>query len=308
VPRNPFADPHFLPALAIVAVLLAVGVTAVLLAERKPLRVLRRSTLFVRMRTWLWIAPLFVVCLFVGGFVLFVPAVFVTVQALSEYVRLVGLGRRYGLLLMIWSLVGLIVASVARDFFVLLPFGFFIVLTIIPVASGQVEGAARQVAAALFGYVYVGLPIAFLAWVNAGQPWGTEFLLLLAAGVGLSDVAGFAAGSALRTPRLPALAGGGKTWSATAGNLLGAAAGVAALTVVIPAGWGLAEVIALAVATGLGSVWGDLTGALLKRDFAVKDTGSLLFGFGGLLERVDSLLFAAPLGYFAILIADRLTG
>ena len=47
---------------------------------------------------------------------------------------------------------------------------------------------------------------------------------------------------------------------------------------------------------------------LLKRDFAVKDTGSLLFGFGGLLERVDSLLFAAPLGYFAILIADRLTG
>jgi phosphatidate cytidylyltransferase len=306
VPGNPLADPQFLPTLAVVAVLLAVGVAAVLLAERKPLRVLRRSTLFVRMRTWLWIAPLFVVCLFAGGFVLFVPAVFVTLQAISEYVRLVGLGRRYGLLLMVWALIGLIVGSVARDFFVLLPFGFFIVLTLIPVASGQVEGAARQVAAALFGYVYVGLPMAFLAWVKTGQPWGTEFLLLLAAGVGLSDVAGFAAGTALHTPRLPALAGGGKTWSATAGNLLGAAAGVAALTVAVPIDWGVADVVALAAATGLGSVWGDLTGALLKRDFAVKDTGSLLFGFGGLLERVDSLLFAAPLGYLAILLADRL--
>jgi phosphatidate cytidylyltransferase len=306
VPDNPLADPQFLPTLAVVAVLLAVGVAAVLLAERKPLRVLRRSTLFVRMRTWLWIAPLFVVCLFAGGFVLFVPAVFVTLQAISEYVRLVGLGRRYGLLLMVWALIGLIVGSVARDFFVLLPFGFFIVLTLIPVASGQVEGAARQVAAALFGYVYVGLPMAFLAWVKTGQPWGTEFLLLLAAGVGLSDVAGFAAGTALHTPRLPALAGGGKTWSATAGNLLGAAAGVAALTVAVPIDWDLADVVALAAATGLGSVWGDLTGALLKRDFAVKDTGSLLFGFGGLLERVDSLLFAAPLGYLAILLADRL--
>jgi phosphatidate cytidylyltransferase len=307
VPRNPFADPSFLPTLAVVAVLLAVGVTAVLLAERKPLRVLRRSTLFVRLRTWLWIAPLFVVCLFAGGFVLFVPAVFVTLQAVSEYVRLVGLGRRYALLVMIWSLVGLIVGAVARDFFVLLPFGFFIVLTLIPVASGQVEGAARQVAAALFGYVYIGLPIAFVAWVVTGEPWGTEFLLLVAAGVGLSDVAGFAAGSALHTPRLLGGVAGGKTWSATAGNLLGAAAGVASLALVLPAGWSLAEVIALAVATGLGSVWGDLTGALMKRDFAVKDTGSLLFGFGGLLERVDSLLFAAPIGYFALLIVERLT-
>ena len=306
MPRNPFANHLFLPALGIVAALLVVGIAAVLLAEHKPLRVVRRSTLFVRMRTWLWIAPLFVVCLFAGGFVLFVPAVFVTVQALSEYVRLVGLGRRYGLLLMIASVIGLIIGATARDLFVFLPFGFFIVLTLIPVASGQVEGAARQVAAALFGYVYIGLPMAFLAWVKTGQPWGLAFLLLVAAGVGLSDVAGFAAGSALRTPRLPAWAGGGKTWSATAGNLLGAAAGVAALTIVLPDAWGVAEAAALALATGLGSVWGDLTGAFLKRDFAVKDTGSLLFGFGGLLERVDSLLFAAPLGYVAIVLAGHL--
>jgi phosphatidate cytidylyltransferase len=306
VPRNPFADPAFLPTLGIVALLLVAGIAAVVLAERRPLRVLRRSTLFVRMRTWLWIAPLFVVCMFAGGFVLFLPAVFVTLQAISEYVRLVGLSRRYALLLMVFSLVGLVVAALARDFFVVLPFGFFIVLTLIPVASGQVEGAARQVAATLFGYVYVGLPMAFLAWVKTGQPWGTQFLLLVAAGVGLSDVTAFAAGIAVRSPRLPARAGGGKTWSATAGNLLGAAAGVAALAVVVADGWNGVQLAALAVATGLGSVWGDLTGAFLKRDFAVKDTGSLLFGFGGLLERVDSLLFAAPLGYYALLLAERL--
>jgi phosphatidate cytidylyltransferase len=306
VPNNPFADPVFIPVALRGALLLVLGLAAVLLAERKPLRVLRRSTLFARLRTWLWVAPLFLLVLFAGGFVLFLAALFLTLQATSEYVRLVGLGRRYALLLMLWSVAGLLVGALARDFFMFLPFGFFIILTLIPIASGQVEGAARQVAATLFGYVYVGLPLAFLAWVATGQPWGHRFLLLVAVGVALSDILAFAAGAAVRTPRLPAWAGGGKTWSATAGNLAGAALGFALMAPAIPEEWSLAGIIALAVATGIGSVWGDLTGAFLKRDFAVKDTGSLMFGFGGLLERVDSLLFAAPLGYYALLLAERL--
>jgi phosphatidate cytidylyltransferase len=304
VPQNPFADPLFVPVLIRGAILLLLGLAAVLLAERKPLRVLRRSTLFLRLRTWLWIAPLFLLTIFTGGFVLFVLALFVTLQAVSEYVRLVGVSRRYALLLMLWSVVGLLVAAEARDYFLFLPFGFFVVLTLVPILSGQVEGAAREVAGTLFGYVYIGLPIAFLALVEAGESWGLEFLLVVAVAVALSDVTAFAFGSAVRSPKLA----GGKTWSATAGNFVGAAVGVALMAVVFPPEWTLAGEIALAVATGLGCVWGDLTGAFLKRDFAVKDTGSRAFGFGGLLERVDSLLFAAPLGYFALILANRLFG
>jgi phosphatidate cytidylyltransferase len=308
VPRNPFADPLFVPVLIRVAVLLVLGLAAVLVAERKPLRVLRRSTLFLRLRTWLWIIPLFLLTLFTGGIVLFVLAVFVTLQAVSEYVRLVGISRRYALLLMLWSVIGLLVAAEARDFFLFLPFGFFVVLTLVPILSGQVEGAARQVAATLFGYVYIGLPMAYLALVKTGEPWGLEFLLVVAVAVGLSDVTAFALGSAVRTPKLATGVSGGKTWSATLGNLAGAVIGIALMAVAFPPEWSLTGVVALAVATGVGSVWGDLTGGFLKRDFAVKDAGSLAFGFGGLLERVDSLLFAAPLGYYALVLADRRAG
>ena len=302
MPRNPFADPLFLPVVLRVALLLALGLVAVLLVGRRPLRVLRRSTLFLRLRTWLWITPLFLLAVFAGGFALFLLAVFVTLQAVSEYVRLVGLSRRYALLLMLWSVVGLVVAALARDFFLFLPFGFFVLLTLVPIVSGQVEGATRQVAGTLFGYAYVGLPLAYLALVRTGEPWGLEFLVIVAVAVGLSDVVAFAAGSAVRGPRLPDRVSG-KTWSATAGNLAGATLGVALLAVAVPPAWGAAGAVSLALATGVGSVLGDLTGAFLKRDFAVKDAGSLLFGFGGLLERVDSLLFAAPLGYFALLLA-----
>jgi phosphatidate cytidylyltransferase len=307
VPSNPFAHPLFWPVVLRVAIVLVVGLAAVLLAERRPLRVLRRSTLFIRLRTWLWVAPVFVLVLFTGGFVLFIAALFLTVQTVGEYVRLVGLSRRYGVALLLWSIVGLLIGSLARDFFLFLPFGFFIVLTLIPIASGQVEGAARQVAAALFGYVYVGLPLAFLCLVVTGQPWGHWFALLVGVGVALSDVMAFAAGAALPTPRLPARAAVNKTWSATAGNFAGAAIAFVLLGVIIPEEWSTAGLIVLAIATGLGCVWGDLTGAFLKRDFAVKDAGSLLFGFGGLLERVDSLLFAAPLAYYGLLLVERLS-
>lgn len=98
-----------------------------------------------------------------------------------------------------------------------------------------------------------------------------------------------------------------KTWSGAAGNVLGAALGIAILSVLIPDAWSVLGVIVLTLTISGGAVWGDLVESFVKRDFAVKDAGTMLPGFGGMLDRVDSLLLALPLGCYALLTANNIT-
>ena len=307
MPHNPFANDLFLPVLLRVVLLLLAGFVAVLVARRRwSLRVLRRSTLFMRARVWFVISPLFVLAVFIGGFVAFLLATYVMLQGSSEFVRIAGIQRRYALLLMLWGQLGLLVAALAREYFVLLPFGFLILLTLVPILSGELEDAHRQVADTLFGYVYIGLPIGYIVFVKSAEPWGLNFLVLVTVAVACSDIAAWVVGRALKTPRLTRGVSPGKTWSGALGNLLGGALAVALLWVAVPKTWSVAVVVVLVVVIAVGSLWGDLTDDFVKRAFPTTTTGSLVLGYGGVLDRVDSLLMAFPLSYYAVVLTERI--
>jgi phosphatidate cytidylyltransferase len=308
VPHNPFANDLFLPVLLRVVLLLLAGFVAVLLARRRwSLKVLRRSTLFLRARIWFIIGPLFVIAVFIGGFVAFLLATYVVLQGSSEIVRIAGIQRRYALLLMLWGQVGLLVAALARDYFVLLPFGFLILLTLIPILSGELADANRQVPDTLFAYIFVGLPLAYIVFVKSAEPWGLNFLVLVTVAVAVSDVASWVVGQAFKTPELAPVVAPGKTWSGALGNLLGAALAIALLWVAVPKSWSVAVVVVLVVVIAVGSLWGDLTDSFVKRAFSTTATSSLVMGYGGVLDRIDSLLMAFPLSYYAVVLTVRLT-
>jgi len=148
--------------------------------------------------------------------------------------------------------------------------------------------------------------MAYLVFIKAAEAWGLRFLLVVGLAVALSDVGAFTVGSALKGPKLAPSVSPGKTWAGTLGNLLGAALGVAILWVAVPKVWSALGVAVLVVVIAVGAVWGDLIESFVKRDFSVKDAGEVLAGFGGVLDRVDSLLIALPLGYYALLVANNL--
>lgn len=301
MPNNPVTQPNFWYVAVTVAALLLVGLLGVVIAERKQLDNLTSSTLFLRVRSWAIIAPIFVLALYAGGFLVFLLAAFVALQGAAEYARLVGLHRRYAWLLCLWILVGLLVAALARDFFLFLPLGFFFLLTLVPIITGEVDGAHHQVSGTLFGYLYIGLPMAYLVYIKAAEPWGREFLMIVGLAVALADVCAFIVGSALKGPKLAPRVSPNKTWSGVLGSLLGASLGLVLLVRLIPDEWTPGRLAVLVAVLVITAVWGDLAESFLKRSFATKDAGTLLPGFGGILDRVDSLLFVIPLSYYALL-------
>jgi phosphatidate cytidylyltransferase len=254
------------------------------------------------------IGPLFVLAVFIGGFVAFLLATFVVVQGCSEFVRIASIDRRYAYLLILWGEAGLLVAALARDFFLFLPFGFFILLTLVPILSGQITDAHRQVADTLVGYVFVALPMAYIVLVKTAEPGGLRFLLIVTVSVALSDIAAYATGSALRGRKLVPRVDPTKTWGGVLGNLVGAAVGILWMWVAVPSEWSVAAVVVLAVVIAFGSVWADLTGSFIQRAFRTEVRSTVILGYGGVLSRVDSLLMAFPLSYYALILVDKVTG
>jgi phosphatidate cytidylyltransferase len=128
---------------------------------------------------------------------------------------------------------------------------------------------------------------------------GAKRVLVTIAAVVLSDTGGYVAGVFLgRHPMAPTISPK-KSWEGLVGSLVATGLGGAVLLYYlfdVTPWWGLVFGLALSVA----AVIGDLAESMLKRDLGIKDMSSLLPGHGGVMDRLDSILFALPTGYLLL--------
>jgi phosphatidate cytidylyltransferase len=143
------------------------------------------------------------------------------------------------------------------------------------------------------GVGYVGLPALALVWLRATPELGFAWLLWLLIVVGTTDTAAYFTGRTLGGPRLAPAISPGKTWSGLLGGVLGAVVASVA-TVWVIGSERLLQAAGLGALLSLISQLGDLVESALKRSAGIKDSGSLIPGHGGVLDRLDGLLFAAP--------------
>lgn len=175
--------------------------------------------------------------------------------------------------------------------------GLLIALTAL--AESRREGALAAVGAAAFPLFYLGIPVGALAALVLYA--GREALLLLIATIAASDIAQYYGGRRFGRRRLAPAVSPGKT---VEGAICGAVAAAAAFAWV--GGWWLpgldpAARVLLGLTLGAAGMAGDLFESHLKRASGVKDSGSLLPGHGGVLDRIDALLFAAPVHYTVVI-------
>lgn len=158
---------------------------------------------------------------------------------------------------------------------------------------------SRQAKEPAAGFTAAGLPYIALAalavsWLRAtpGSEAGLFNLLWLFGVVWGTDTAAYVVGRSLGGPKLAPAISPGKTWSGAVGGLLGASvvgAGLASAAGVQPF-----AVVAASLALSVVAQAGDLAESAVKRRFGVKDSGSIIPGHGGLFDRADALLAAAP--------------
>jgi phosphatidate cytidylyltransferase len=163
---------------------------------------------------------------------------------------------------------------------------------------GGGSNALATVAAGLFPPIYIGLPIGALVAVRAFA--GPRVLFLLMLTVMVSDTAQYYTGRAVgRRPLAPAISPKKTVEGAIGGFVFGTALFTGAGAWWVP-GMPPAFRVVLGLAIVALGIAGDLFESMLKRSAGVKDSSALIPGHGGVLDRIDALLFAAPVYYIVL--------
>jgi phosphatidate cytidylyltransferase len=167
---------------------------------------------------------------------------------------------------------------------------------------GGTAGYVRDVSAGVFATAYLGLLGGCVAAMLAPHDGAKRVLIFVVLTI-CSDIGGYFAGITLTPftgghPMAPVISPK-KTWEGLAGSVfLSVVAGGIMVPALLHGHWW--QGIITGIAAVAAAVFGDLAESMIKRDLAIKDMGSLLPGHGGVLDRIDSLLFAGPAAFYLL--------
>ncbi|MEX2015590.1 MAG: phosphatidate cytidylyltransferase [Candidatus Hydrogenedentales bacterium] len=167
------------------------------------------------------------------------------------------------------------------------------------------RASVTRLASSLFGVVYVGWFAAHLLLLHALPGIGAGLVLMLFVAVILTDTAAYFVGKNFGRHKLAPVVSPNKTWEGAIGGLLFSTLGLGALYFLrarydweaLPE-WSLLRYVFAGAILCIAAQVGDLMESSLKRDAGVKDSGSIFPGHGGVLDRCDGFLFAAPVLYY----------
>jgi phosphatidate cytidylyltransferase len=180
----------------------------------------------------------------------------------------------------------------------------------------SIESVMADASAAVFTLFYAGFTLTAVPALRA-QPNGPSLVIFLMCVVWAGDIAALYVGRAWGRHKMAPTLSPNKTWEGTLGSLAGSLLATGALLGLasLLEGWNLQRLsfrdeepwywLALAVAVNIAAQVGDLAESALKRSAGVKDSGNLVPGHGGVLDRIDALLLAAPVLWYVQLIHQR---
>lgn len=254
------------------------------------------SRVWVIYRSWLVMVPIVAICLLFGRTSTTLAVTLLSIASFHEYARVTRLDEQSGthVAITMAAIIGSTMVLTLAGYrpFMLMPLGALTLLFGVSIVQDRPNGQPHIIVRAFLGYLLCGwllLHLVAIVWL----PAGFALLLFVLFAVQLTDVAAYNLGKLLGGVKLRRHISPNKTVS---GALAALAVGLlmpwllqAALPELLPL-----QRLWLGLIIGVGGPFGDLVMSLIKRDLGVKDMSGLIPGHGGLLDRVDSLLFVVP--------------
>jgi len=301
MPTDLIIDPRTVPgaeyAAGAILVLLGVTLISVLVAGGLGRGGASPGTLLKRWLTWAVLAPLWWLAVFCGPLPVAVVVTIFAVVGLLEFARLTDLPEAHRRLLLGAALLSGVLSLFGSTALLAAVPILLLAGMLLPVVFPDIRSAVRHLAFGALAFGYLPLLLGHAVLIVEDLTGGAGILFATGVAVAFSDIGAYVAGRTFgRHPLAPTISPN-KTVEGLAGNLVGAVIGYAIFLPVLPT---LSPVLlaALPIVVALGAVWGDLFESALKREFGTKDTGTWLPGFGGLLDRIDSLILVVPLIYY----------
>ena len=257
-------------------------------------------------RSWILIAGLSFIVVFLGRIPTIVGVTLLAICAFKEFAHASGLFRDSWMTGAVYAgIVTVGIASVVSDprgqepghgwygFFVAVPAFAIALILLIPILRNRARGELQRISLAIIGFVYIGWMFGHLGFIaNARNAYG--FICYIIFATGLTDVAAFTFGKIFGRHSLRTEISPNKTWEGALGAL--------GIAMILP--WvlrfsfpffGAWQLILTGLIVGIGGQLGDLSISVIKRDIGTKDMAATIPGHGGILDRIDSLVYAAPL-------------
>ena len=259
--------------------------------------------------SWLAMVPLVILGIFAGRVPLIVLLTLLAIFAFKEYARATGLYRDWLMTAAVYlGIVAVGAVSAMYDprlnvpgwygLFSILPAYVIATIFLIPILRNRAKGQLQAIALAIVGFLYIGWMFGHLAFLaNTKNAYGYLFYLIFA--VEVNDVAAYTFGRLFGRHPLRSNISPKKTWEGSLGAL--------GVSMMLP--WLLRfsfphfdalELILTGLIVGVTGQLGDLSMSVIKRDLGVKDMGALIRGHGGILDRIDSLIYVTPLFFHMV--------
>jgi phosphatidate cytidylyltransferase len=279
----------------VAAIPLVIGLFS--LAGKMPAKL--RGEIWLRYYSWLVIIPVLIVPIMLGAFWTIAGVGLLSLFCYREYASATGLAReRWVSFLVVLGIVLLILATLDHWYNFFMALTSLTVTTIIAFAilQDRPQGYIQRVALAVFGFLLFGVCLGHLGYL-ANDTHYRPLMILLFLAVEINDVFAFCCGKAFGSRKLCPNTSPNKTIGGAAGALVLTTCLVYALGHFVFAGTRMGHpllLVGLGMLISISGQFGDLALSSIKRDLGIKDMATTIPGHGGLLDRFDSILLAAP--------------